>query len=292
MDCTSGASRSFGDVSAQPASLPAMTNYVTSNDGTSIAYSLHGSGPNVIMVGGGLDDGSENEPLAAWLASDFSVYNYARRGRGDSGSTQPYAVEREIEDLAALLAEAGGTANIFGASSGGALVLRAAAAGLPIDRLAVYDVPYCMDDETHRRAQEYVAKVGPAVAQGRLDDALELFLWLAGTAPEEISGMKASPYWPGMRAVAHTLAAEAAVLGDHRPPKELDAITRPALLVDSGQSAGSPGMSGLPQDFFARAADAVADLVPHAERRTLSDQGHVAAPDALGPILKAFFNRG
>jgi hypothetical protein len=269
-----------------------MTNYVTSSDGTSIAYDLQGSGPNVIMVGGGLDDGREHEPLAAWLATDFSVYNYARRGRGKSGNTEPYAVERELEDLEALLAEAGGTAHMFGASSGGALVLRAAAAGLPINRLAVYDVPYCMDDETHQRAQEYVAKVGPAVAEGRLDDALELFLWLAGSAPEEISGMKASPYWPAMREVAHTLAAEAACLGDHRPPKELARITRPALVVDSGQSAGSPGMSGLPEDFFARAADATADLVPQAERRTLTDQGHVAAPDALGPVLKAFFERG
>ena len=266
-----------------------MTNYVTSNDGTCIAYDLQGSGPNVIMVGGGLDDGRENEPLTSWLATDFSVYNYARRGRGKSGNTQPYAVQRELEDLEALLAEAGGTAHMFGASSGGALVLRAAAAGLPISRLAVYDVPYCMDDETHRRAQEYVAKVGPAVAEGRLDDALELFLWLAGSTPEEISGMKAAPYWADMREVAHTLAAEAACLGDHRPPNELATITQPALVVDSGQSAGSAGMSGLPKDFFASAADAIADLVPQAERRTLTDQGHVGAPDVLGPVLKAFF---
>lgn len=266
-----------------------MTDYVTSTDGTSIAYDRQGSGPNVIMVGGGLDDGRENEPLAAWLATDFTVYNYARRGRGQSGNTQPYAVERELEDLEALLAEAGGTAHLFGASSGGGLVLRAAMAGLPIDRLAVYDVPYCMDDETYRRAQKYVAKVVPAVAEGRLDDALELFLWFAGSTPEEISGMKAGPYWSAMREVAHTLAAEAACLGDHRPPKELAGITQPALVVDSGQSAGAPGMSGLPKDFFASAADAIADLVPQADRRTLQDQGHVAAPDTLGPLLKAFF---
>ncbi|WP_433159418.1 alpha/beta fold hydrolase [Kribbella sp. CA-247076] len=267
-----------------------MTNYVTSTDGTSIAYDRLGSGPNVILVGGGLDDGRENEPLAAWLATDFSVFNYARRGRGRSGDTPPYAVERELEDLEALLAEAGGTAHLFGASSGGALALRAAAAGLPVDRIAVYDVPYCLDDETYRRAQEYVTKVGPAVAEGRLDDALELFLWLAGSAPEEIHAMKAGPYWPAMREVAHTLAAEAACLGDHRPPKELAAITRPVLAIDSGQSAGSPGMAGLPKDFFAVAADAIADLVPQAERRTLADHGHVGAPDVLGPVLKGFFH--
>ncbi|MEJ3652980.1 alpha/beta hydrolase [Actinomycetes bacterium KLBMP 9759] len=266
-----------------------MTNFVTSNDGTSIAYDRRGAGPNVVLVGGGLDEGRENEPLAAWLAGSFTVYNYARRGRGKSGNTQPYAVEREIEDIEALLAEAGGRAHVFGASSGGALALRAAAAGLPIDRIAVYDVPYCMDEETHGRAEEYVAKVGPAVAEGRLDDALELFLWFAGSPPEAIANMKDSPYWPGMRAVAHTLAFEAACLGDHRPPAALAMITQPTLLIDSGQSAGSPGMSGLPKDFFAAAADAAAVLIPNAERRTLTDQGHVAAPEVLGPVLESAF---
>jgi pimeloyl-ACP methyl ester carboxylesterase len=282
-------SSGFSAVSAPPASLLAVTNFATSADGTSIAYDLKGSGPALIMVGGGLDDGRENEPLAAWLAADFSVYNYARRGRGQSGNTEPYAVEREIEDIQALLTEAGGTAHLFGASSGGALALRAAAAGLPIDRIAVYDVPYCMDEQTHRRAQEYVAKVGPAVAEGRLDDALELFLWLAGSTPEEIDGIKASPYWPGMRELAPALAADAACLGDHRPPRELSGIARPALVVDSGQSTSSPAMRGLPSDFFASAADAVAALVPQAGRRTLTDQGHVADPAALGPVLRAFF---
>jgi pimeloyl-ACP methyl ester carboxylesterase len=265
-----------------------MTNYVTSNDGTSIAYDRSGDGPAVILVGGGLDEGAENEPLAAWLATDFTVYNYARRGRGQSGNTQPYAVERELEDLQALIAESGGSAHLFGASSGGGLALRAAAAGLPVDRLAVYDVPFCMDDETHQRAKEYVAKVIPAVAEGRLDDALELFLWLAGSTPDEIAGMKASPYWPAMRGVAHTLASEAAVMGDHRPPSELAQISGPVLVMDSGQSAGAPGMSGLPKDFFASAADAIAKLVPRAERLTFPDQGHVGAPDVLGPVLKRF----
>ena len=266
-----------------------MTNYVTSTDGTSISYDRSGEGPKVILVGGALDEGAENEPLAAWLADSFTVYNYARRGRGKSGNTPPYAVEREIEDLEALFAEAGGRAHLFGASSGGGLALRAAAAGLPVDQIAVYDVPFCMDDASYERAQVYVAKVGPAVAEGRLDDALELFLWFAGSAPEEIAGMKASPYWPAMQAVAHTLASDAACMGDHRPPSEFAKITCPALIIDSGASAGSQGMSGLPKDFFASAADAIADLVPRAERRTFLDQGHVGVPEVLGPALKNFF---
>lgn len=114
---------------------------VTSKDGTSIAYQRAGTGPAVILVGGGLDDGSENAALVPELARHFTVVNYARRGRGDSGDTQPYAVEREIEDIDALISEAGGSAHLFGASSGGALALEAAAAGLAIDRIAVYEVP-------------------------------------------------------------------------------------------------------------------------------------------------------
>jgi pimeloyl-ACP methyl ester carboxylesterase len=111
---------------------------VTSKDGTSIAYHRQGDGPAVIMVGGGLDDGSENAPLVPELARRFTVYNYARRGRGDSGDTRPYALEREIEDLQVLIAEAGGSAHLYGVSSGGALAMEAAAAGLAVDRLAVY----------------------------------------------------------------------------------------------------------------------------------------------------------
>src|SRR5918996_2353811 len=120
---------------------------VTSQDGTSIAYDRQGSGPAVILVGGAFVDRSENAPLAAELAEGFTVYNYDRRGRGDSGDTPPYAVDREIEDIEALIAERGGSAHLYGISSGGALALEAAAAGVAIDRLAVYEVPYDMADD-------------------------------------------------------------------------------------------------------------------------------------------------
>src|SRR5918994_5056994 len=124
---------------------------VTSNDGTSIAYDRKGTGPAVILVGGGLDDGSENAPLVPGLAEHFTVYNYARRGRGDSGDTLPYALEREIEDLEALIADAGGSAHLYGVSSGGALALEAAAAGIAVRRLAVYEVPYMTTDDAAQR---------------------------------------------------------------------------------------------------------------------------------------------
>lgn len=154
-------------------------NRVTSKDGTSIAYDRKGSGPAVILVGGGLDDGAENAPLALELAGPFTVYNYARRGRGDSGDTLPYALEREIEDIEALTAEAGGPAHLFGASSGGALALEAAAAGIAVDRLAVYDVPYCLASDLVQRSREYIQQLGPVLAEDRRGDALELFMRFA-----------------------------------------------------------------------------------------------------------------
>src|SRR5918992_2034410 len=126
-------------------------NRVTSKDGTSIAYDREGSGPAVILVGGAFVDRSENASLATELARLFTVYNYDRRGRGESGDTLPYAVEREIEDIEALVAEAGGSAHLYGVSSGGALVLEAAAAGSPVDRIGVYEVPYLIADDMRQR---------------------------------------------------------------------------------------------------------------------------------------------
>jgi hypothetical protein len=264
---------------------------VTSKDGTAIAYHRQGDGPAVILVGGGLDDGSENAPLVPELAGRFTVYNYARRGRGDSGDTLPYALEREFEDLDALIAEAGGSAHLYGVSSGGALVLEAAAAGLAVDRLGVYEVPYMMADDMARRAQEFVQQLGPVLAEGRRGEALELFMRLAGSSEEEIAGARSSPFWPGLLAIAHTLAYDAACMGDYRPPTaRLARITRPTLVVTGGVSPDAQvGMGGLPPDLFDRAADAIAATVPRAERLTLAGQGHVADPKAVAPVLERFF---
>jgi hypothetical protein len=268
-----------------------MNRVVTSKDGTSIAYDRQGSGPAVILVGGGLDDGAENAPLATELAEAFTAYNYARRGRGDSGDTLPYAVERELEDLEALLAEAGGPAHLFGASSGGALVLEAAVAGLAVDRLAVYEVPYLMTDDGRQRWQEYVQRLGVVLAEGRRGAALELFMRLAGSSEEDIAGARSSPFWPGLEAIAHTLAYDAACLGDGRPPTaRLARIGRPTLVATGGASPDSQvGMGALPPDFFDRAADAIAASIPRAERLVLAGQGHVADPKALASALGRFF---
>lgn len=168
---------------------------LTSSDGTSIAYNRRGSGPAVILVGGGLVDPAtgragraENAPLAAELAGHFTVYNYDRRGRAESGDTLPYAVEREIEDIEALIGDAGGSAHLYGLSSGGALALEAAAAGLPVDSVAVYEVPYSVGEYASQSWRDYSEALGTVLAEGRRGDAVELFMRLAGASEDDIVG--------------------------------------------------------------------------------------------------------
>ncbi|MBG0831462.1 alpha/beta hydrolase [Planomonospora sp. ID67723] len=265
---------------------------VTSKDGTTIAYERQGSGPALILVGGGLDDGSENVPLAAGFATSFSVVNYARRGRGDSGDTPPYAVEREIEDLDALIAAAGGSAHVFAVSSGGGLALRAAAAGLAIDRLAVYEVPYAISEEMRQRSAQFVAGLGPAAASERPGALLELFMSSFGSSAEDIEQAKNSSFWGDLVAIEHTIAYDAACMGDYRPPAFLARITQPTLVLTGAVPPDAqPGMGGLPADFFMRAAEAIAIAVPRAQQATVEDSGHVADPQTLVPVVTAFFQR-
>jgi pimeloyl-ACP methyl ester carboxylesterase len=256
---------------------------VTSKDGTPIAYDRQGGGPAVVLVGGALDDGSENAPLAQVLAERFSVYNYARRGRGESGDTPPYAVEREIEDLEALVAEAGGSAHLYGVSSGGALALQAAAAGVPVDRLAVYEIP--LGWPTPADAERFQA----LLAEGRRGDMVELFMRSAGSPDEVITGARSSPMWPGLEALAHTLAYDAACMGNGHPPTDRFAkVTRPTLVATGGTRA-DPYMPALAPDFFERAAGTIAASIPGAERATFEGQGHVADPNVVAPVLGRFF---
>jgi pimeloyl-ACP methyl ester carboxylesterase len=261
-----------------------MINRVTSKDGTPIAYDREGSGPAVILVGGGLDDGSENAPLVPELAERFTVYNYARRGRGGSGDTQPYALAREIEDLEALITEAGGSAHLYGVSSGGGLVLEAAAAGVAAQRIGVYEVPYCTSDETLRRAREFVALLGPAIEEGRRGDALAAFMRFAGSSEEDIEAGRGHPMWAASEALAHTMVYDTACMAGYRPPTDrLATITQPTL-VATGRARDPQ-----PPDFFGAAADAIVASVPHPERVVLEGQPHVADPKAVAAMLRRFF---
>lgn len=257
-----------------------MKGFVTSRDGTRIAYTRQGSGPAVVLVGGALDDGAENEPLAVELGRSYTVYNYARRGRGGSGDTLPYAVEREIEDLFALIVEAGGSACVYGVSSGGALALEAAAAGVAVSRLAVYEVPYGLAAGPHWHLAG--PRVLELVAAGRRGEALELFMRSIGAPHEGIESAKQSPYWAGLEALVHTTAYDAACVRDGSPSAErFGRITQPVLVVTGGSA-----------DLMERSADAILACVPHAERLTLDGQGHVADPLVVAPALERFFGSG
>ncbi len=259
-----------------------MAERLQSADGTTIAFDRQGSGPPVIMVGGGLDDGAENGPLAAELADSYTVINYSRRGRGLSTDTAPYALQRELEDLAALADVAGAPVHLFGASSGGALALEAAVAGLAVDRIAVYEVPYAIDEFGIAAWREYAAELGAIVADGRPDDALARFMRLAGMPAEQIDAARPSPEFAASSALAHTLPYDAACIGDGPPPPRLAGIDRPTLVIT--------GDAGL--DFFGPAAEAISALLPRAESRLLPSQGHVADPRALAGMLREFFGSG
>ena len=266
-----------------------MEDRVLSRDGTPIAYRKQGAGPAVVLVGGGLDDGSENVPLGEVLAQWFTVYNYARRGRAGSGDTLPYALEREIEDLTALIERAGGTAHLFGASSGGALALEAAAAGVPAGRIAVYEAPYSVDEPAIARWRDYVNRVGSALAGDRRDEALELFMSLAGASQADIAQARTAPFWPQLRHLAPTLAYDAACLRDGPPPAGLFGAIRQRVLVITGEPGLDEHTRALSAEFFARAADELMAILPHAQRLTLKGQTHVGDPEILGDALRQFF---
>lgn len=231
------------------------------------------------------NDGTENAPLAAELAKSFAVYNYCGRGRGRSGDTLPYALNREIEDLAALLAElrAGGDgpASLYGVSSGGALALEAAAdniVGTAVEKVVIYDVPYSTSPDAVRRWHHYTAALESALAERRSGDAVELFMQVAGSPPEQIAQARASGLWPGLEKLAPTLAYDAAFSGDGPlPVHRLASLRQPVLVATGGHD-----------EFFEAAADATAASIPQAHRHVLTGQGHVVDPSVFAPVIKQF----
>ncbi|MFI8951839.1 alpha/beta fold hydrolase [Streptomyces sp. NPDC053750] len=257
-----------------------MEKKTLSRDGTRIAYERSGQGPAVILVSGAMSTGATVAPLAAELSGRCDVTVYDRRGRGASADTAPYAVEREIEDLAALVEAVGGEASVYGVSSGGALVLRAVASGLPVRRAAVYEVPYAMDDAAARAGAEYTERLTEALEQDRRGDAVELFLRLTGLGEEMIRGARQSSMWAGMESVAPSLAYDDAVMGDHRvPASDIASITVPLLSLAGDAS----------DDRMRAAARAIAEAAPRGTHRTLEGQTHNVEPGVLAPVLAEFF---
>ena len=253
---------------------------VTSKDGTSIAFDRLGDGPPVILVSGGSVDRSSNAGVAAALAPDFTVLNYDRRGRGPSGDTRPYAVQREIEDIEAVIEAAGGSAFLYGSSSGAALALEAAASGLAVKKLALWEPPYILD-ENARPPADQVEQYETMLSEGRRGDAAEYFMAkVVGMPAEFVAAARSQPWWANQEALAHTLPYDATIMGDYSLPTEkAAAIKVPTVVIDGGSSFG----------FMGPTADALAEVLPDGHRRTLAGQEHNVDPNVLGPALKEFF---
>ena len=259
--------------------------HVTSRDGTKIAFEESGQGPVVILIDGamGYRRYMGMMPLATELGGDFRAVADDRRGRGDSDDTQPYAVDREIEDIEALIEEVGGPVRLYGFSSGAVLSLRAAAKlGEWVARLAVLEPPFNDDDDASKKEfREFTERMNELLAVDRRGDAVAFFL-ADMLPPDVLEGMKASPEWKLMEAVAPTLAYDNEVMGDGAVPTDAaQAATIPALVLDGGESP----------EFRHAAADALASAMPHAERRTIEGHATLLPPEVLAPALKEFFLR-
>jgi pimeloyl-ACP methyl ester carboxylesterase len=260
---------------------------VRSRDGTSIAYDSAGDGPALLLVGGAFSYRRYKSwvQLAELLAPRFTVISYDRRGRGDSGDADEYAVKREIEDLDALVQATGGSAHVFGMSSGGVLALRAAAAGVPIERAVVYQPPFSVDASGHLPPPDFAERLDELVASGRRGATVGYFMREGMGAPRVLVGVLrvARPIWRNLEAVAHTLPYDLAVMDGDVAGKPLGrepwaSIATPALVVDGGKSPAS----------LRKAADALAEQMPNAERRTLDGQSHNLSMKALAPVLEEF----
>ncbi|MDT0329829.1 alpha/beta fold hydrolase [Nocardiopsis lambiniae] len=261
----------------------------TSADGTVIAYTAWGEGDPIVIVGGATAHRAttlENAGLGELIADGFRVVDYDRRGRGESGDTAPYAVEREVEDLAAVIGQEGGgrPATVFAWSSGGHLALNAAQAGAPVARLVLFEPPVVVDGSRPPLPDDYVERLDAAVAAGRPGDAVELFMTAAVGMPGEfVGGMRESEMWPGLEAIAHTIAYDGRNIGDTMSGRPLradlwDRVDVPVLVLHGDAT----------WPFLAAGARAVAEHLPTAALEVVPGENHSAAPEVLAPVLRAF----
>lgn len=259
-----------------------------SADGTPIAFDRRGDGPPIVLVTGALGSRTFDPlltPLAEQLASRFTTVVYDRRGRGESGDTPPYAVEREVDDLAALITEVGGRAGLYGISSGAMLALAAADQLEGITALALYEPPFIVDGGRPALPAGYVDHLDTLVAEDRRSEAVEYFMTTAvGIPAAYLQPMKADPSWAGMTAVAHTLPYDGRIAADLMAGRPLphdrwSGVTAPTLVVTGGESA----------PFFHTGAGALVEVLAHARHEVLDGQDHAVDPGALAPLLTRFF---
>ena len=259
-----------------------------SRDGTPIAFDRIGSGPALILVDGALCYRSQgpSAQMAAQLARHFTVYTYDRRGRGDSGNGSSYAIEREVEDIEALIREAGGTAFVYGVSSGAALALEAGTRGLPITRLVLYEAPFIVDDAKEPIPADFLNQLNTALATGKRGHAVRLFMRLVGVPAVFIAMMRLFPVWSKLTAVAHTLPHDILLVQDHERGQPLSrtrwaGATMPTLVMDGGKSPA----------WMRNAMRALTGVLPNATYRTLPGQTHMIKATAhVEPLVEFLRN--
>jgi pimeloyl-ACP methyl ester carboxylesterase len=264
---------------------------VISKDGTPIAFDQSGQGPALILVAGAAATRRDEASVAAALAPYFTVFAYDRRARGDSGDTPPYSPLREVEDIEALIHEAGGSAFLFGHSSGAVLALEAARL-LPgqITKLAVYEPPFIIDDSRPSAPADFASHLNELVSSNRPGEAVEAFMTFVGTPPEMIAQMRQSPMWPRMEADAQSFVYDATVVadteqGDPSALKKWESTTVPTLVMDGTLFLGRPER----HEFMRHGADELARVLPNVQRRTLEGQDHGPADDVLVTALREFY---
>ena len=257
-----------------------MVETVVSADGTPIAVQRDETDPArpaLLIVQGAFCDRSTGASLAAGLRRRFTVYRLDRRGRGDSGDTPPWSTEREVQDLAAVVDHIGEAPFVYGHSAGAALSLEAAAAGVPTRRLVVYEPPYV---GAVGAPGSQAGELQALIADGRPEAAVARFLIATGAPPGAIAGLRDSPAWPAMVALAHVLPYDVGLAnGGVAPIERLERITIPVLGAAGGWSP----------DWALHAADAIAAAVPRGQARLLEGQTHRVADAAILPVLTEFF---
>lgn len=253
-----------------------------SADGTTLMFDRIGTGPAVVLVEGALNALTTTLPVAALLQDRFSAFAYDRRGRGGSGDSGTCSVEREIEDLAAVVAEAGGSAAVFANCSGSALALRAAAEGVGITALALYEPPF-LTDGLHSLPPGYTEDLARCIAEGRRGDALELFMRGAVQLPAaHVDAVRSGPMWAQLEELAPTLLHDHAAMGDYSLPTDLLAdVAVPTLVIEGDQSP----------DWARNSAGKLVEALPRAELHTLRGHSHLLVPTAVAPVVGDFLDR-
>lgn len=265
-----------------------MTHFTISTDGTKIAYSRTGNGKPLILVDGAFcyRKIGANEKLPQALANSFTVYSYDRRGRGDSGNTLPYSPQREYEDLQAIIEEAGGSAFVYGISSGAALALEAANAGVKIEKLALYEAPYVTDNTRSPLPADYLATLRDLTQRNENGKAVYYFMRTGIGIPVVVIWiMQLMPVWKQLKKLAFTLPYDTEILGDTVSGKPLRAekwkhVSMPTLVLSGSKS----------ERWMQNSMQHLAKILPHAKHQTLKGQTHNVNPGKIAPTLVQFFN--